>query len=1381
MSNDGFFQIKADQAQLLLHLYRLLPVFFLCLISAAWGQENTHVLLLNSYHNGLDWTDNENAGMRDVLSKNAHPIELHVEYMDTKRLADAAHLVNFREWLETKYSKTHFDAILITDNDAFDFIRTYRNDALFAGVPVVFAGVNFYQNKMLAGLSGFTGVAETFEAGQTIALMRRLHPGMKHVVVIIDGTTTGQAIRKDLEPMLVPFAGKIQFEFWDKYTLAEMRIRLASLHNDTQVLLMPFARDSAGAFISYSNLASMVSTNSSVPVYGTYDFYMGYGIVGGRLTSGVAQGQAAAKILLRIFAGEHPDNIPVITVAPSEFQFDARKLHHFNIAVSELPAGSQVLFQTWYEHYRFRVWSSGLLVTITLLMALGWIRSRMQKHQSDVALKLAEQTKKKLSRAFRLLSQSGPVLIHAKNELQLLTDICQLTVDTGGYLMAWVGFTDDKVSKTVHPVAFFGHDQDYLKETIISWENTASGQSPAGTAIRTKIAFAIQDIHASPQMPLWRDQAIERGYQSCLSLPLIVHDQAIGAMSIYSAETFAFANEEMELLKVLATDFAYGIEALRTKVEHNQALIALKVESEKNLALLHNASDGIHILNSDGNIIETSNSFCAMLGYRREEIIGMNISEWDANFAEDKIPDRIRAQFEQKSRGQFETLHKRKDGTIFQTEVSTLPHELEGQTVLFCSSRDISERKRQDHLIHENELQLLSILNSSPIAVRITTQHARHIEFYNNAYMELINNTHANVADPKTYYVRPAEFENVLSELALGKSVVNRAIEFLIPGRGKVWALASYMPIRYRDEDAVLGWFFDITERKRTEEALLITASVFENTQEAIIITDANYTITEVNAAFTQITGYSREEALGNNPHMLSSDLQGKSFFDEMWQALRDNKLWRGEIWNRRKSGEIYAELLSITAVCDDKGDVLRYVGGFSDISHIKAHEAELSRIAHYDALTGIPNRILLADRMKQAIAQTARERQMLAVCYLDLDGFKQINDTLGHDAGDHVLIEVARRIGNTIRGGDTVARLGGDEFVVLLQGLEQGKEYVATLERMLISIALPISIKGKSISLSASVGVSLYPLDNQDPDMLLRHADHAMYVAKQSGKNRFHIYDPEMDRRARDQHDFLKSIRHGLENKQFELHYQPKVNLRTKELVGAEALIRWRHPERGLLAPVEFLRTIENTELDIELGEWVIMTALAQIDHWRREGLDIEVSINISGYHLESARFTALLKVQLARYSQMPEGRLQIEVLETVALNDIATVKEIIESCRELGVGFALDDFGTGYSSLSYLSGLPVDTLKIDQSFVRDMLTDKGDMAIVQGIILLAQAFGLHIVAEGIETEAQYQALLNMGCESGQGYEIARPMPAGKLPPWYAAFRILPHQSKAS
>ena len=452
----------------------------------------------------------------------------------------------------------------------------------------------------------------------------------------------------------------------------------------------------------------------------------------------------------------------------------------------------------------------------------------------------------------------------------------------------------------------------------------------------------------------------------------------------------------------------------------------------------------------------------------------------------------------------------------------------------------------------------------------------------------------------------------------------------------------------------------------------------------------------------------------------------------------------------------------------DSHGRPRRMLGTLVDLTERKEHEKQLEHIAHYDALTGVPNRVLLADRLSQALARTKRDRGLMAVCYLDLDGFKPVNDNFGHEIGDKVLVEVTRRIKENIREDDTVARLGGDEFVVLLVGLQVPEECVSSLHRLLEAINRPIEVKENSIRISASIGVSLYPEDEQDPDTLLRHADQAMYIAKQSGKNRYHLYDAANDLRARSHHELLQHIRHGLAHGEFELYYQPQVEMRTRRMVGAEALIRWHHPQRGLLLPGEFLRVIENTELEIELGDWVVASSFEQLRLWRKAGHDFDVSINISAYHLQSADFVSKLQRMMQHCCPQPCHRcLQIEVLETAALEDIIGVSAIIKSCREFGVGFALDDFGTGYSSLTYLSNLDVDTLKIDQSFVRDMLQEKGDHAIVLGIIALARAFDRGVVAEGVETDAHYRALLQMGCEVGQGVAIAPPRTAAELIEW--------------
>lgn len=559
----------------------------------------------------------------------------------------------------------------------------------------------------------------------------------------------------------------------------------------------------------------------------------------------------------------------------------------------------------------------------------------------------------------------------------------------------------------------------------------------------------------------------------------------------------------------------------------------------------------------------------------------------------------------------------------------------------------------------------------------------------------------------------------------------------------------------------------DITDRKQSEEKLRLTARIFETTLEGIMITDADCNLIDVNAAFTESTGYSRDEVLGKNPRILKSGHQDAAFYAEMWRNINSAGHWSGEIWNRRKSGEVYPEWITISTITNRKGEATHYVGIASDITLLKQHEKQLEHIAHYDALTGIPNRVLLIDRMKQAMAQTLRDQTFLAICYLDLDGFKPINDCFGHDAGDRVLIEIAKRIELTIRGGDTVARMGGDEFVVLLMGLESIEEYHSTLERLLAVIAEPIACNDQQFIVTSSIGVTFYPEDNEDADTLLRHADQAMYLSKQTGKNCYHSFDPVQDAYVKARHEEIARIEQALNNQELLLFYQPKVAMDSLHVVGTEALIRWQHPQRGLLSPLDFLPAIENTDMEITVGNWVIETALAQIVAWQAQGLDIEVSINLSAAHLQSEGFIQGLRSKLSCYPTVQANHVQIEILESAALGDISETAGLIEACSRLGVSFALDDFGTGYSSLSYLRRLPAKTLKIDQTFVRDMLTDEGDRAIVQGIIALAKTFKRETVAEGVETQRHFDELNSMGCDIAQGYGIARPMPGSEFIVW--------------
>ncbi|MDR3369401.1 EAL domain-containing protein [Rhodoferax sp.] len=555
------------------------------------------------------------------------------------------------------------------------------------------------------------------------------------------------------------------------------------------------------------------------------------------------------------------------------------------------------------------------------------------------------------------------------------------------------------------------------------------------------------------------------------------------------------------------------------------------------------------------------------------------------------------------------------------------------------------------------------------------------------------------------------------------------------------------------------------------ETQLKLHATAFNSANDGITLTDAVGVIIDVNPAFSRITGFERSEAIGHNPRVLKSGRHDPEFYAAMWRSLKETGNWRGEIWNRNKYGEVYPELLSISAVHDETGQLTNYVAVFADISRLKDQEKQLTQMAYYDALTELPNRTLLADRVVQAMAQTRRSKTTMAICYLDLDGFKPVNDTWGHETGDKVLIEIANRLKRALRSGDTVARLGGDEFVLLLLGLSSAEECDDAMQRILNQISQPLAFRSEPVILSASIGVTLFPSDDADPDTLMRHADQAMYQAKLAGKNRHHIFDAEQDRFARSRHDRVERIRQALEDREFLLYYQPKVNMRLGTVVGAEALIRWNHPERGIVVPADFLPLIEDDDLINLVGDWVIDTALEQMQIWRAAGLTLPVSVNVAGKQLQSPTFVEKLKVALSLRPDVAQ-QLELEVLETAALEDVVKTARVIEECRAMGVQFSLDDFGTGYSSLTYLKRLPAETIKIDQSFVRDILSDGNNLVIVQGIIGLANAFQRHVIAEGVETVEQGRLLMQLDCDQAQGYGIAKPMPAEHIANWVKHWR---------
>ncbi|MGA2571030.1 MAG: PAS domain S-box protein [Terracidiphilus sp.] len=698
-----------------------------------------------------------------------------------------------------------------------------------------------------------------------------------------------------------------------------------------------------------------------------------------------------------------------------------------------------------------------------------------------------------------------------------------------------------------------------------------------------------------------------------------------------------------------------------------------------------------------------------------------------------------------------------------------------GGIIIFAEN--IMEQKRADAELRESKELLRLFIGQAPVALAMFDTEMRYLAT-SQRWLDMLKLTENEILGRSHYDILPGIPESWKEEhrRALAGEAV-RTEESRIEGAdGKeAWYRREILPWRAGDGSigGILVFAEDITKRKEAEDRLRLAASVFTGAREGIVITDSTGAILEVNEAFTQITGYTREEVLGRNPKLFNTGLQSKEFYDDLLDTLVREGHWSGELWNRTKNGDVLAEMLTINAIHDANGEVVQYVGLFTDITQIKEHEKQLERIAHYDALTGLPNRALFADRLRQAMAHARRTKKLLAVAYFDIDGFKAVNDRYGHLTGDVLLTALAFRMKRVLREGDTLARLGGDEFAAVILDIDDASACSATLNRLLASAAEEAQIGEIMLRVSASAGVAFYPqTEDVDADVLLRQAGQAMYQAKLAGRKRISVFDPNQDQLVRGRHENIEHIREALAAKQFVLYYQPKVNMRTGKVIGAEALIRWQHPERGLLPPGMFLPVIEDHPLAVDLGDWVLESALTQMESWQAEGFDLPVSVNVGATELQQPGFADRLRARLAAHPKVKPASLELEVVETSAMQDVVRTSQVLSACRELGVSIGLDDFGTGYSSLTYLKRLPANILKIDQSFVRDMLEEPENLTILEGVLGLAAAFHRQVIAEGVETAEHGLMLLQMGCDLAQGYGIARPMPAGRVLAWAAAWK---------
>ena len=800
------------------------------------------------------------------------------------------------------------------------------------------------------------------------------------------------------------------------------------------------------------------------------------------------------------------------------------------------------------------------------------------------------------------------------------------------------------------------------------------------------------------------------------------------------------------------------------------ALNALQLSEEKFRKAFYLTPDSMNINRlKDGVYVSINPGFSQITGYTEADVIGK--SSVDLNIWVDPA-DRLRLVEGLRKQGSItglEAQFRKKSGELAYGLMSAAVIQLGNVDHILSITRDITERKHLELQQKQSEEKFRRLAEDMP-AFYVTFRPDGTLLFVNDAVAKLVNMRRDLLAGMNFLdFLTPDDRAMVQSRLAsLTPEQPVETHEQIFQRPGQTPAYHQWTNRAFFDADVQAQYFQsigqDITERKKAQEELRIAASAFES-QVGITITDANAVILKVNKAFTEMTGFSALEAVGQTPRILRSGRHDFDFYSAMWQSLTLHGTWAGEIWNRRKTGEVFLEWLTVTAVKDEVGQITHYVGTFLDITARKLADDRIKELAFYDPLTRLPNRRLLMDRLAVALATCNRHQRRGALLFVDLDNFKQINDTVGHHRGDRLLELVALRLSKCVRDGDTVARIGGDEFVVMLEDLsdleiDAAKQAEVVGTKIHVALNQVYQIDGADHHSTPSIGITLFGGGKSEAmEEPLKRADLAMYQAKAAGRNTLRFFDPQMQAEVSTRAELEAGLRDALEKNEFSLFYQAQISGR--RIVGAEALIRWRHPVRGIVPPGEFIGLAEESDLIQALGAWVLNTACTDLAQWAQhpEMAHLTVAVNVSARQFHQVDFPDQVLAALDRTGANAQ-LLKLELTEGLLIKDIEGVITKMDKLRARGVGFSLDDFGTGYSSLAYLKRLPLDQLKIDQGFVRDILTDSNDAAIAKMVIVLADSLGLNVIAEGVETESQMSFLARQGCHSYQGYLFSRPVP---------------------
>ncbi len=1000
---------------------------------------------------------------------------------------------------------------------------------------------------------------------------------------------------------------------------------------------------------------------------------------------------------------------------------------------------------------------------------VGSLRDVTQERQTALVMR-------RRNRILHAIAEVNEMLMADLPEAELMTRICQELVRDDLFRMAWIGQVDEDGVR-VRPVAEAGFNTGYLAQADIRCDDSEHGTGPTGTAIRTGTTVINDDTESNATFAPWRERARAQGYRASAATPLRVHGKVVGALSVYAGDPHAFGPDKVLLLEKLAADLGVAI-------GQRASLAALRASEARFRLLLDASPEAIFGVDKYGVCTFVNPACLDMLGYTREELLGQSIHPLIHHTYPDgrhypKEECRVRlSTLEGCATHADDEVHWRKDGTSFPVEYWSHPIYREGELVgAVVNFVDITERKRMEQALRVSE-ERYRLISS------VTTDFLYACSFKETGFVSIDWAT----ASQETVFgytpdeivargcwrclVHPddlAEFDRNVVHLPTGQ---RGECELRIVGKsGAIHHIRAYT-LAVRGEDGrqrLYGACQDITDRRRAEEALRESEARFramaEHSVDWIWSMDTRGRHLYSNQRGMENLGYAADEFLALEPlgliHPDDQDLYG-----EIWRhALANRTGWKNVVlrW-RHRDGSYRIIESSASAVFNEAGELSGFQGVDRDITERKAAEARIEFLAQHDVLTGLPNRVLLRDRFAHAVARAGRSRGRVAMLFLDLDHFKMVNDTLGHAAGDLLLLDVVGRLAGCTRESDTISRLGGDEFVLLLNDLPELETVERIASDILAKVSEPVEIGGHSLNVSCSLGIAIYPDDGKDFDTLMQKADLAMYNAKDAGRRTYRFFDEQMNRQAHDHLLLQNRLHQALYRAEFQLHYQPQMEVASGRITGVEALLRWRNPELGDVVPARFIPVAEDCGLIVSIGAWVLEEACRQAQLWRQMGWPaLGMSVNLSALQFRRPGLVETVAGALER-SGLPPRLLELELTESILLEDVEKNLDTVHQLKALGVRLSIDDFGTGYSSLSYLKRFAVDRLKIDRSFVRDISTDPDDAAIVRAVIQLARSLRLGIIAEGVETQEQLAFLRNEGCEEVQGYLYSRPLTAAAL-----------------